>query len=221
MSRFCFVHASDLRLDTPFEGVGRVTPEVAEVLRDASLEAWDALIQLAIDRGAAFLLLAGNLYDGPDCGMRAQLRFLRGLERLDEHGIRTCLVYGEHDSPGGWAADGPGHRPRSIPRRRGEVKRLSARPDSGRLAEGTGYFFPRAGGVPSPSALSLPVPCLRGQVSGGKSCLSPPSRRSLRLIRRAPKMGTGSFPLAGGHACPPPEHPGGTLRLIRAEAGKR
>ena len=48
-------------------------------MRDASLAAWDNLVELTIARGAAFLLLAGDIYDGPQRGVRAQLRFLRGL----------------------------------------------------------------------------------------------------------------------------------------------
>ncbi len=104
MSRFCFLHAADVRLDTPFEGMGRVTPEIAAVVRDATLKSWDALVQLAIDREAAFVLLAGNIYDGTKRGVRAQLHFLRGLERLDEHGIQTFVIFGEHDAPDEWSA---------------------------------------------------------------------------------------------------------------------
>ena len=34
MGSFRFVHAADLHLDTPFEGVGRVDPAVGDALRD-------------------------------------------------------------------------------------------------------------------------------------------------------------------------------------------
>ena len=33
MSHLTFIHAADLHLDTPFEGLGRLAPEIAEVLR--------------------------------------------------------------------------------------------------------------------------------------------------------------------------------------------
>lgn len=102
---FRFVHAADLHLDTPFKGVGAVEPVVAEALRDASLQAWDALVDLTIESDAAFLLLAGDLYDGAERGLRAQLAFLRGLERLSEHGIATFVVHGNHDPvETGWSA---------------------------------------------------------------------------------------------------------------------
>jgi hypothetical protein len=68
---FTFVHAADLHLDTPFQGIERVSDEVPQALRDASLEAFDGLIAATIERGAAFLLLAGDIYDGVGRGVRA------------------------------------------------------------------------------------------------------------------------------------------------------
>ncbi len=104
MSQFQFVHAADLHLDTPFEGMERIAPQIAEALRDASLAAWDELVQFTIQQDAAFLLLAGDIYDGEERGVRAQLRLRRGLERLTEHGIDTFIVHGNHDPLEGWSA---------------------------------------------------------------------------------------------------------------------
>jgi DNA repair exonuclease SbcCD nuclease subunit len=104
MSRFCFVHAADLHHDTPFEGVGRADVRVRDALRDASLDAWDDLVRLTIDRQAAFLLLAGDIYDGAQRGVRAQLRLRRGLERLAERGIQAFVIHGNHDPTEGWSA---------------------------------------------------------------------------------------------------------------------
>jgi DNA repair exonuclease SbcCD nuclease subunit len=104
MHAFRFVHAADLHLDTPFEGISRTSPAVAEALRDASLDAWDALVDLTLRRQAAFLLIAGDVYDGAERGVRAQLRFLRGLERLAAAGVQTLVVHGNHDPLDGWSA---------------------------------------------------------------------------------------------------------------------
>src|SRR3954467_1145267 len=104
MPDFCFVHAADLHLDTPFQGVGRTTPAVGAALRDASLEAWDALVELTLRRQAAFLLIAGDVYDGAERGLRAQLRFLRGLERLSAAGVQVLVAHGNHDPLDGWSA---------------------------------------------------------------------------------------------------------------------
>lgn len=103
--RFRFLHAADLHLDTPFEGIRRVEPFVADALRDASLRAFESLVALAIAREVAFVVLAGDIYDGPERGVRAQLVFRRGLERLSEAGIATFVVHGNHDPVEvGWSA---------------------------------------------------------------------------------------------------------------------
>jgi DNA repair protein SbcD/Mre11 len=101
---FTFVHAADLHLDTPFEGLGRVNDTLAARLRDASLDAWDRLVALTLERGAAFLLLAGDIYDGAERGLRAQLRFRAGLERLSAAGVPVFIVHGNHDPVDGWSA---------------------------------------------------------------------------------------------------------------------
>lgn len=105
VAHFCFVHASDLHLDTPFEGIGRLGPAVPEVLRDASLLAWDNLVRETISRDAAFLVLAGDIYDGTERGIRGQGRFLDGLRRLSQAGIQVFMVNGNHDPVDeGWTA---------------------------------------------------------------------------------------------------------------------
>ena len=103
--RYRFVHAADLHLDTPFEGVERVDARVAGLLRDASLGALEALVDLALARDAAFVVVAGDVYDGADRGVRAQLAFRRAVERLHRAGIETLVVHGNHDPVvDGWSA---------------------------------------------------------------------------------------------------------------------
>ncbi len=101
---FCFVHAADLHLDTPFKGLAAADGRIAECLRDASLDSFDALVELALARRAAFVLLAGDIYDGENRGVRAQLRFLKGLERLSAAEISVFIVHGNHDPITGWTA---------------------------------------------------------------------------------------------------------------------
>ena len=103
MSRFTFVHAADLHLDTPFEALSGVPDHVAVALRDASLDAWAALVDLTIERSAVCLLLAGDVYDGEQRGLRAQGRFRSGLEELSSRGVQVFLVHGNHDPLDGWS----------------------------------------------------------------------------------------------------------------------
>ena len=103
-STFRFVHAADLHLDAPFQGIRRASPAITQALGQASLKAWDALVQLTIDQDAAFLLIAGDICDGSERGIPAQLRFLNGLQRLSSLGIRTFIVRGPQDPADRWTA---------------------------------------------------------------------------------------------------------------------
>ncbi|SMB82099.1 metallophosphoesterase family protein [Deinococcus hopiensis] len=105
MTSFSFAHVADLHLDTPFSGLASVNEQLAQRLRDASLDAWDRVVQACVDRQVAFLVIAGDIYDSDTASVRAQLRFLRGLERLSQAGIQSFIVHGNHDPNGGrWSA---------------------------------------------------------------------------------------------------------------------
>lgn len=103
--RFRFVHAADLHLDTAFKGLLPVPPVVADTLREASVRALDTLVDVAVERHVDFVILAGDVYDGPERGIRAQVALRRGLERLSREGIACFLVHGNHDPiETGWSA---------------------------------------------------------------------------------------------------------------------
>lgn len=104
MRGFSFVHAGDLHLDSPFKGVTTQSQIVADALRSATFDAFDALVQVCIDRQVQFLLVAGDVYDGADRSLRAQLKFLDGLKRLADHNIRSFVVHGNHDPLDGWSS---------------------------------------------------------------------------------------------------------------------
>jgi len=100
-----FAHLADLHLDTPFKGLGQVLPDLARRLQDASLDAWDKAVASCIGQQVDFVVIAGDIYDSDQAGVRAQLRFLAGLRALSEQGIRTFMVHGNHDPGGGkWSA---------------------------------------------------------------------------------------------------------------------
>lgn len=117
MESFSFIHAADLHLDTPFSGVGRVDPKLQKTLHDASLTAFDNLIQAAVCHSVDFVLLAGDIYDGIEHGVRAQLRFLKGIRELDRHNIKSFFIHGNHDPvEEGWSALRPEDLPASATR---------------------------------------------------------------------------------------------------------
>ena len=100
-----FVHAADLHLDSPFVGVQAVAPDnVSSALRDATFSAYENIIDLCIDEQVDALLVAGDVYDSADRSLRAQLKFVEGLKRLDQAGIRSFVCHGNHDPLDGWEA---------------------------------------------------------------------------------------------------------------------
>ena len=61
-----FVHASDLHLDATFGGVDATDEKVAGALARSTIEALDRVVELCIERGADFLVIAGDLYNRAD-----------------------------------------------------------------------------------------------------------------------------------------------------------
>lgn len=105
MAALRFAHLADLHLDTPFRGLGRVSEALQASLADASLAAWDRAVDICLAERVEFVLIAGDVYDQEEAGVRAQLRFLRGLQRLAGAGVPTFIVHGNHDPQGGrWPA---------------------------------------------------------------------------------------------------------------------
>lgn len=99
--RLRFVHAADLHLDSPLEGVTAGMPEQwARQVRDASLLTLDRLAQFCREQQVEFLLLAGDVFDQGDRGLRAQLRLRRMIEELGNAGIPVFVVHGNHDDLG-------------------------------------------------------------------------------------------------------------------------
>jgi DNA repair exonuclease SbcCD nuclease subunit len=104
MPNFSFVHAADLHLDSPFSTLNVDNPDLARLLRSATFEAFDRVVQLCLEKQVDFLLVAGDVYDGADRSLRAQVKFRDGLQRLDEAGIRSFVVHGNHDPLDGWSS---------------------------------------------------------------------------------------------------------------------
>ncbi|MGE0627606.1 MAG: exonuclease SbcCD subunit D [Hyphomicrobiaceae bacterium] len=89
---FTFVHTGDWHIGKPF---GRFAAGDATVLRRARLEAIDRLAAVARGAGAGLVLVAGDVYDGPDFGereMREPLARMKAYPDLAWH-----IIPGNHD----------------------------------------------------------------------------------------------------------------------------
>ena len=105
MTSIRFVHAADLHLDSPFRGIRSEAPDyVRAVLTNATFSAYRNIIDLCLREKVDALLVAGDIYDGADRSLRAQLKFRDGLEQLDSAGIRSFVCHGNHDPLNGWEA---------------------------------------------------------------------------------------------------------------------
>jgi len=93
-----FLHAADIHLDSALHGLERYEGAPVEEIRSATRRAFDNLIELAIDEEVAFLLLAGDLYDGDWKDYNTGLYFVERMGKLREAGIRVFIVAGNHDA---------------------------------------------------------------------------------------------------------------------------
>ena len=64
MTSFRFIHTADIHLDSPLRGLRRHEGGAADRIRSATRIAFDGLISEAIDQQVAFVVIAGDLYDG-------------------------------------------------------------------------------------------------------------------------------------------------------------
>ena len=98
MSSFRFLHAADIHLDSPLKGLAGLEGSAAERIRTATREALARLVGLAIEEQVAFLIIAGDLYDGDWRDYKTGLFFVSQMGRLHEAGIHVYLLYGNHDA---------------------------------------------------------------------------------------------------------------------------
>ncbi|WP_037468271.1 metallophosphoesterase family protein [Sinorhizobium fredii] len=95
---FRFVHTADLHLDSPLRSLALRNEELAGVVRGATRNALVRIVDLCIAEGVDALLIAGDLYDGNQTSMNTALFLAGELRRLDEAGIRTFIIRGNHDA---------------------------------------------------------------------------------------------------------------------------
>jgi DNA repair protein SbcD/Mre11 len=93
-----YIHAADIHLDSALHGLERYEGAPVDEIRSATRRAFDNLIDLAIDEEVAFVLLAGDLYDGDWKDYNTGLHFVDRMNRLHEAGIRVFIVAGNHDA---------------------------------------------------------------------------------------------------------------------------
>ncbi|WP_186087205.1 metallophosphoesterase family protein [Burkholderia gladioli] len=93
-----FIHAADIHLDSPLHGLSAYPDAPAAQLRNASREALRALVDRAIEEAVAFVVIAGDLYDGDWKDHNTGIFFGQQMGRLRGAGIPVYLLWGNHDA---------------------------------------------------------------------------------------------------------------------------
>ncbi len=101
-----FIHAANVRLDVPVsvQTAEALTDELRFAFEDATLHAFEEVIEASIRHDVDFLLLSGNVFVEADRSLRARLTLLKGVRRLAEHEILVFVLPGDSDPPEAWRA---------------------------------------------------------------------------------------------------------------------
>lgn len=98
MAAFRFIHAADLHLGSPFQGLALKDASLAELFVEASRSSFSLLVDEAVARKVDFFIVAGDVYDGDWKDNKIGLFFNREIARLERAGIPVFLLKGNHDA---------------------------------------------------------------------------------------------------------------------------
>jgi DNA repair exonuclease SbcCD nuclease subunit len=95
---FTFIHAADIHLDSPLVKLDAYEGAPTGMIRGATRRAFANLVQTAVEERAAFVLIAGDLFDGDWKDYHTGLYLVSQLSRLREAGIPVLIAAGNHDA---------------------------------------------------------------------------------------------------------------------------
>lgn len=98
MTSFRFLHTADIHLDSPLRGLAGQEGNAVARVRTATREAFNTLVEIAIEEMVDFLVIAGDLYDGDWRDYNTGLFFASQMGRLNKNGIPVYLLHGNHDA---------------------------------------------------------------------------------------------------------------------------
>lgn len=93
-----FIHAADIHLDSPLNGLSAYPDAPAEQLRSATRDAFTALVDRAMEEDVDFMVIAGDLYDGSWRDYNTGIFFCKEMGRLKRAGVPVFLLFGNHDA---------------------------------------------------------------------------------------------------------------------------
>jgi exonuclease SbcD len=98
VTAFKFIHAADVHLDAPLVGLARYPGAPVEDVRGSTRRAFTNLIDLAIREEVAFVVVAGDLFDGAGRDYHTALFMISEASRLRSADIPLVIISGNHDA---------------------------------------------------------------------------------------------------------------------------
>lgn len=95
---FKFLHAADVHLDSPLHKLDLYEGVPVDEFRQATRRAFVNLIEMAISENVAFVLIAGDLYDGDWKDYNTGLFLVNQMARLHDQNIPAFIIAGNHDA---------------------------------------------------------------------------------------------------------------------------
>lgn len=103
MGKIRFIHAADLHLDSPFQGLKAIPKSLFNRVKESTFDALERLVNHAINENVDFIILAGDLFDGENRSFKAQSKLKKAMEKLYAHKISCYIIHGNHDHlKGNW-----------------------------------------------------------------------------------------------------------------------
>ncbi len=93
-----FIHAADVHLGITYAGVGKNHKDIARELKQAAFDAFERVIDTAIEEEVDALVLAGDLLDSSRTFVKEKLFLQSQLNRLAPFGIPVVVALGNHDA---------------------------------------------------------------------------------------------------------------------------
>jgi len=93
-----FIHASDLHIDSPLRGLDKYEDAPVDMIRSATRDAFQRLVDIAIDKKVDFIILSGDLSDGDWKNTQTMLWLNGQFRRLEEKDIKLFSIRGNHDA---------------------------------------------------------------------------------------------------------------------------
>jgi exonuclease SbcD len=93
-----FIHAADIHVDSPLIGLSQYEGAPVKALLGATRRALENMVDLAISEAVAFVIIAGDMFDGDAKDFNTALFFSGQMSRLQSAGIHVFVVTGNHDA---------------------------------------------------------------------------------------------------------------------------